>query len=41
LQIRNETPELARGAAKALLDFYDVVTQDLLSRDLRLARSLG
>ncbi|KAJ8450624.1 hypothetical protein Cgig2_020261 [Carnegiea gigantea] len=34
LLIRNETPELARGAAKALLDFYDVVTQDLLSRDL-------
>lgn len=34
LLIRNETPELARGAAKALLDFYEVVTQDLLSRDL-------
>ncbi|KAL2933328.1 Callose synthase 10 [Bienertia sinuspersici] len=35
LLIRNETPELARGAAKALYDFYEVVTHDLLSTDLR------
>lgn len=35
LQIRNETPELSRGAAKALYDLYEVVTHDLLSSDLR------
>ncbi|CAO2824721.1 unnamed protein product [Amaranthus hypochondriacus] len=34
LLIRNETTELAKGAAKALLDFYEVVTHDLLSTDL-------
>ncbi|KAF7135954.1 hypothetical protein RHSIM_Rhsim08G0183600 [Rhododendron simsii] len=32
---RNETPELARGAAKAVYDLYEVVTHDLLSSDLR------
>ncbi|KAJ4712497.1 Callose synthase [Melia azedarach] len=35
LLIRNETPDLAKGAAKALLDLYEVVTHDLLSSDLR------
>ncbi|KMS95415.1 hypothetical protein BVRB_008460 [Beta vulgaris subsp. vulgaris] len=35
LLIRNETPELAKGAAKALYDFYEVVTHDLLSTELR------
>uniref|UniRef100_A0AAU6MUF6 1,3-beta-glucan synthase n=1 Tax=Paeonia lactiflora TaxID=35924 RepID=A0AAU6MUF6_PAELC len=35
LLIRNETPELAKGAAKALFDLYEVVTHDLLSSDLR------
>lgn len=35
LLIRNETPELAKGATKALFDFYDVVTHELLSSDLR------
>ncbi|KAK6920584.1 Glycosyl transferase, family 48 [Dillenia turbinata] len=35
LLIRNETPDLAKGAAKAVYDFYDVVTHDLLSSDLR------
>lgn len=34
--MRNETPELAKGAAKAMYDLYDVVTHELLSRDLRL-----
>lgn len=34
-QIRNEMPELARGAAKALFELYDVVTHELLSSDLR------
>lgn len=34
-QIRHETPDLAKGAAKAMLDFYEVVTHDLLSHDLR------
>lgn len=34
-QIRNKTPDLARGAAKAVLDLYEVVTHDLLSSDLR------
>lgn len=34
-QIRNETPDLAKGAAKAMFDFYEVVTHDLLSHDLR------
>ncbi|KAK9995555.1 hypothetical protein SO802_020241 [Lithocarpus litseifolius] len=33
--LRNETPELARGAAKALYDLYEVVTHELLSSDLR------
>lgn len=40
-QIRNETPELAKGATKALFDFYDVVTHELLSSDLRLVHSLS
>jgi callose synthase len=35
LLIRNETPDLAKGAAKAMFDFYEVVTHDLLSHDLR------
>ncbi|CAA0830180.1 Callose synthase 10 [Striga hermonthica] len=35
LLIRDPTPELAKGAAKAVYDFYDVVTHELLSRDLR------
>lgn len=35
LLTRNETPELARGAAKAVYDLYEVVTHDLLSSDLR------
>ncbi|KAH9625672.1 hypothetical protein KSS87_000065 [Heliosperma pusillum] len=35
LLTRNETPDLAKGAAKALYDFYEVVTHDLLSTDLR------
>lgn len=35
LLIRNETPELSKGAAKAMYDLYDVVTHDLLSSDLR------
>ncbi|EFH57733.1 hypothetical protein ARALYDRAFT_482666 [Arabidopsis lyrata subsp. lyrata] len=35
LKIRNETPDLAKGAAKAMFDFYEVVTHDLLSHDLR------
>ncbi|RZC85632.1 hypothetical protein C5167_026304 [Papaver somniferum] len=29
------TPELARGAAKAMYDLYEVVTQDLVSSNLR------
>ncbi|KAL0318851.1 UNVERIFIED_CONTAM: Callose synthase 10 [Sesamum angustifolium] len=32
---RDPTPELAKGAAKAVYDFYDVVTHELLSSDLR------
>ncbi|CAI9112991.1 OLC1v1013507C1 [Oldenlandia corymbosa var. corymbosa] len=35
LLIRNETPELAKGAAKAIFDLYEVVTHELLSTDLR------
>ncbi|CAM8922119.1 unnamed protein product [Rhodiola kirilowii] len=35
LLIRNETPDLAKGVAKSVYDFYDVVTHDLLSNDLR------
>uniref|UniRef100_A0A6N2K4J3 1,3-beta-glucan synthase n=1 Tax=Salix viminalis TaxID=40686 RepID=A0A6N2K4J3_SALVM len=35
LLIQNETPELANGAANAVLDVYDAVTHDLLSSDLR------
>ncbi|KAL1209899.1 Callose synthase 10 [Cardamine amara subsp. amara] len=35
LLIRHETPDLAKGAAKAMFDFYDVVTNELLSHDLR------
>lgn len=35
LLTRNETPELLRGAAKAVYDLYEVVTHDLLSSDLR------
>lgn len=34
-QTRNETPQLARGAAKAVFELYEVVTHDLLSSDLR------
>lgn len=34
-QIRQETDVLAKGAAKAVFDLYDVVTHDLLSSDLR------
>lgn len=33
-QIRND-PELAKGAAKAVYELYDVVTHDLVSSDLR------
>lgn len=36
-QIMDEKPELAKGAAKALHDFYEVVTHGLLSSDLRYA----
>ncbi|KAF6157565.1 hypothetical protein GIB67_004503 [Kingdonia uniflora] len=32
---RSETPELAKGAAKAVYDLYEVVMNDLLSSDLR------
>lgn len=35
LLIRNETPGLAKGAANALFQLYEVVTHDLLSSDLR------
>lgn len=35
LLIRNESPELARGAAKAVYDLYEVVTHELLSLSLR------
>ncbi|KAF5206729.1 Callose synthase [Thalictrum thalictroides] len=35
LLTRNETPELARGAAKAVYELYEVVTHELLSSDLR------
>ncbi|XP_010516914.1 PREDICTED: callose synthase 10 [Camelina sativa] len=35
LLIRQETPDLAKGAAKAMFDFYEVVTHELLSHDLR------
>ncbi|KAL6997050.1 Callose synthase 10, variant 2 [Sarracenia purpurea var. burkii] len=35
LLTRNETPDLAKGAAKAVYDLYEVVTHDLLSPDLR------
>ncbi|GAB2269726.1 Callose synthase 10 [Dionaea muscipula] len=35
LLIRNETPELSKGAAKALYEFYEVVTHDLLLNSLR------
>ncbi|XP_073272361.1 callose synthase 10-like [Primulina huaijiensis] len=35
LLMRNETPELAKGAAKALYVLYDIVTHELLSPDLR------
>ncbi|KAK7824056.1 callose synthase 9 [Quercus suber] len=33
--LKKENPELARGAAKALYDLYEVVTHELLSSDLR------
>lgn len=36
IQTRDPTPELTKGAAKAVYDFYDVVTHELLSSDLRL-----
>ncbi|XP_024969515.1 callose synthase 10 isoform X4 [Cynara cardunculus var. scolymus] len=35
LLIMNETPELAKGAAKAVYELYEVVTHELLSSDLR------
>ncbi|CAN1239529.1 Callose synthase 10 [Linum grandiflorum] len=35
LLIRNETPDLAKGAANAVYQLYEVVTHDLLSSDLR------
>ncbi|KAL5750690.1 hypothetical protein ACOSP7_025293 [Xanthoceras sorbifolium] len=35
LLTRNETPDLSKGAAKALFQLYEVVTHDLLSSDLR------
>ncbi|KAL3512615.1 hypothetical protein ACH5RR_025332 [Cinchona calisaya] len=35
LLIRNETPELTKGAANAVYDLYEVVTHELLSHDLR------
>ncbi|PIN24305.1 1,3-beta-glucan synthase/callose synthase catalytic subunit [Handroanthus impetiginosus] len=35
LLTRDPTPELAKGAARAVYDFYDVVTHELLSSDLR------
>ncbi|GAV80876.1 Glucan_synthase domain-containing protein/FKS1_dom1 domain-containing protein [Cephalotus follicularis] len=35
LLIRNETAELAKGAAKAVYELYEVVTHELLSSDLR------
>ncbi|PKA50093.1 Callose synthase 10 [Apostasia shenzhenica] len=34
LLTRNESPELARGAAKAVYDLYDVVTHDFLTPNL-------
>lgn len=34
-QLRNEDPGLAKGAAKALFELYEVVTHDLLSSNLR------
>lgn len=34
-QTQNESPELARGAAKAMYDLYEVVTHELLSPSLR------
>lgn len=34
-QLRNEDPGLAKGAAKAVFELYEVVTHDLLSSDLR------
>lgn len=36
-QIMDETPELAKGAAKAVFELYHVVTHDLLSSELRYA----
>nr|QKN22530.1 callose synthase 10 [Urtica dioica subsp. dioica] len=35
LLLRNEDPGLAKGAAKALFELYEVVTHDLLSSNLR------
>ncbi|XP_051147585.1 callose synthase 10 [Andrographis paniculata] len=35
LLIRDRTPALERGAANAVFDFYDVVTHELVSPDLR------
>lgn len=34
-QTQKETPGLAKGAANAVFDLYDVVTHELLSSDLR------
>ena len=31
----DETPELAKGAAKAVFELYNVVTHSLLSSELR------
>ncbi|XP_008788670.2 callose synthase 10 isoform X2 [Phoenix dactylifera] len=35
LLIRNETPDLAKGASRAMYDLYDVITHDLLTPNLR------
>ena len=36
-QIRNETPELAIGAAESVREIYEVVTHHLLTSNLRYA----
>lgn len=40
-QIRNETPQLPKGAAEALYDLYEVVTHEFLSSDLRYSNHLS
>lgn len=35
LQVRNESPDLARGVPKAVFDLYDVITDELLTNNLR------